>query len=65
MRISSDGPAPLHQCPACHQPQTKLQRRLSETKNGSAIYVCPRTGECSVGVDLTKMETWVVVSQPR
>ncbi len=65
MRISDSSPAAAHHCPVCHQRQTKLQRRLSETKNGSAIYVCPRTGECSVGVDLSKMDTWVVVSDPR
>ena len=64
MRITNDSPAPP-QCPVCHQPQTKLQRRLSETKNGSTIYVCPRTGECSVGVDLSKLDTWVAVWQPR
>ena len=61
MRTSHDSPASLHQCPVCHQPQTKLQRRLSETQNGSTIYVCPRTGECSVGVDLSKLDTWVAV----
>ena len=61
MRTSNESPALPHQCPVCHRPQTRLQRRLSETKNGSTIYVCPRTGECSVGVNLTKMETWVAV----
>ena len=61
MRTSHDSPASLHQGPVCHQPQTKLQRRLSETQNGSTIYVCPRTGECSVGVDLSKLDTWVAV----
>ena len=64
MRNSNESPGSTHQCPVCHQPQTKLQRRLSATQNGSAIYVCPRTGECSVGVDLAKLDTWVVVSQP-
>ena len=61
MRTSSENPAPLHQCPVCHQPQTKLKRRLSETQNGSTIYVCPRAGDCSIGVNLTKMDTWVAV----
>ena len=61
MRISNESSAPPHQCPVCHQQQTKLQRRLSETKNGSTIYVCPRAGECSVGIDLTKLDTWVAV----
>jgi hypothetical protein len=57
----SDTPVPAHHCPVCHQPQTKLQRRLSATTNGSTIYVCARWGECSVGVNLTKIETWVAV----
>jgi hypothetical protein len=61
MRTPAQSPALPHQCPVCHQPQTRLQRRLSETKNGSTIYVCPRAGECSVGVNLTKLETWVAV----
>jgi predicted RNA-binding Zn-ribbon protein involved in translation (DUF1610 family) len=60
MRISNENPV-RHECPVCHRPQTRLQRRLSETKNGSTIYVCPRAGECSVGVNLTKMDTWVAV----
>ncbi len=51
---------PAHQCPACHYPQTKLQRRLSPTTNGSIIYVCTRS-ECSIGVNLTKIDTWVAV----
>jgi hypothetical protein len=61
MRTSNESSAPLHQCPVCHHQQTKLQRRLSETKNGSTIYVCPRAGQCSIGVDLTKLDTWVSV----
>jgi hypothetical protein len=61
MRTSNESPAPPHRCPVCHEPQTKLQRRLSETKNGCTIYVCSRAGACSVGVNLTKMETWVEV----
>ena len=61
MRTPNDSPESPHQCPACHQPQTRLKRRLSETTNGSTIYVCPRAGECSVGVSLTKLDTWVAV----
>jgi hypothetical protein len=61
MRISNKNPAPLHECPVCHRPQTRLQRRLSETKNGSTIYVCSHAGECSIGVSLTKLDTWVAV----
>jgi hypothetical protein len=52
---------PPHHCPSCHQPQTKIQRRVSETARGSTIYVCARKGECSVGVDLGKVEGWVAV----
>lgn len=48
-------------CPVCAQPQTKVQRRLTETTNGSTMYVCCRAGQCSVGMDLKKMDTWVAV----
>jgi hypothetical protein len=57
----NDAPPPAHQCPVCHQPQTKLRRRLGEKTLGSTIYVCARLGECSVAVNLTKVETWVAV----
>ena len=57
----NDSPPSTHQCPVCHYPQTKVQRRLTATMNGSTTYVCARTGECSVGVNLTKLETWVAV----
>jgi hypothetical protein len=49
------------ECPVCHHPQTKVQRRLSPTKNGSTMYVCTRVGQCSVGMSLNKMDTWVAV----
>jgi hypothetical protein len=58
---ASESLSRVHQCPVCHHPQTKLQRRLTEKTNGSTIYVCARSGECSVGVNLTKVETWVAV----
>jgi hypothetical protein len=32
----------VHQCPVCHHPQTKIQRRLNGTAHGSIIYVCAR-----------------------
>lgn len=54
-------PPRTHACPVCHYPQTKLRRRLGETTQGSTIYVCARVGECSVAVNLTKVETWVAV----
>jgi hypothetical protein len=52
---------PAHQCPSCHHPQTKIQRRLGETTRGSTIYVCTRKGECSVALDMAKVDTWVAV----
>jgi hypothetical protein len=54
-------PAPAHHCPVCHQPQVKLQRRLTATTGGSIIYVCARSGDCAVGVNLSQVETWVAV----
>jgi ssDNA-binding Zn-finger/Zn-ribbon topoisomerase 1 len=55
-------PSPsVHECPVCHHPQTKIQRRLSGKANGSTIYVCARAGECSVGMNLSKVDTWVAV----
>jgi hypothetical protein len=57
----TDPAVPAHQCPVCHQPQIKLQRRLSPTTGGSIIYVCARAGECSIGVNVSQVETWVAV----
>jgi hypothetical protein len=54
-------PLLLHHCPVCHQPQTKIRRRLTDTTHGSTIYVCTRTGECSVAMNLSKVETWEAV----
>ena len=56
-----DLPPSVHDCPVCHHPQTKIQRKLGATTYGSTIYVCARSGECSVGVNLSKVETWVSV----
>lgn len=49
-----------HRCPVCHFPQTKIQRILGEGKYGSISYVCSRA-ECSIGRDLSKIETWAAV----
>jgi len=57
----SAAPQPSHNCPACHHPQVKLQRRLSATTLGATIYVCPRVTECSVGINVAKIENWVAV----
>jgi hypothetical protein len=54
---SSVGPA-LHQCPSCHQPQTKIKRVLGDGKFGSCNFVCSRM-ECVLAIDLSKLETWV------
>ena len=53
-------PAATHRCPVCQFPQTKIQRILGEGKYGSISYVCSRV-ECSVGLDLSKVETWAAV----
>lgn len=52
---------PAHRCPVCHHPQTKIQRRLGDTPRGATIYVCARSGDCSVGMNLSKVDTWVCV----
>lgn len=49
-----------HVCPVCQFPQTKIQRKLGEDTHGSITYVCARV-ECSVGIDLSRVETWSVV----
>lgn len=56
-------PAPrpvVHDCPVCHFPQTKIQRKLAGEKHGATNYVCART-ECVLGINLTKVDTWVAV----
>lgn len=61
-QLKRKDPAPsVHQCPVCHCPQTKIQRRLGDLTRGVTIYVCARASECSVGIDLSKVETWVAV----
>lgn len=49
-----------HQCPVCGCPQTKIQRILGEEKYGSTCWVRSRAA-CSVGRDLSKIDTWVAV----
>lgn len=53
-------PPPLaaHQCPSCHQLQTKIKRVLGDGKFGSSSFICSRR-ECALGIDLSKLETWV------
>jgi hypothetical protein len=60
-KASDRPPYVVPQCPVCHHPQTKVQRRLTATTNGSTTYVCTRPDECSVGVNLQKVNTWVAV----
>jgi ssDNA-binding Zn-finger/Zn-ribbon topoisomerase 1 len=50
----------LHDCPVCHTPQTKIQRKEG-AKLGATNYVCSRAGECCLGINLAKVDTWVVV----
>ena len=65
MLSSVKGPAPVvvHQCPSCQQPQTKIRRLLGEGKFGSSNFVCARR-ECALGIDLSKLETWVAEALP-
>ncbi len=51
-------PVAVHQCPSCHQPQTKIKRVLGDGKFGSSNFVCSRI-ECALGIDVSKLETWV------
>jgi len=53
-------PPATHLCPVCQFPQTKIQRILGAGKYGSTSYVCSRQ-ECAVGLDLSKIDTWVAV----
>lgn len=48
----------VHQCPSCHQPQTKIKRVLDDGKFGSRNFICSRS-ECALGIDLSKLKTWV------
>ena len=62
--MSNPKPPPrliLHDCPVCSRPQVKIARKLDGGKLGSTNYVCPRAGECALGFNLTKVDTWVVV----
>jgi hypothetical protein len=55
------GPFTPPRCPVCQHPQTRVKRRLTETMNGSTMYLCIRVGQCTVGMNLRKMDTWVAV----
>jgi hypothetical protein len=57
----TDRPVSLHHCPVCQHPQTKIQRLLGDSARGSTNYVCARASECSLGIDLAKVTTWVAV----
>jgi len=50
----------VHECPSCHQPQTKIQRKIGENPVGAVCFVCARP-DCSLGLNLTKVDTWVAV----
>ena len=51
----------VQHCPVCQFPQTKIQRKLDGERRGSTSYVCARTGECAIAINLSKLETWVAV----
>jgi hypothetical protein len=51
----------VHQCPVCQFPQTKIQRKLDGERRGATSYICARTGQCAVAINLSKLETWVAV----
>lgn len=53
------GPA-TRLCSSCQLPQTKIQRVLDKGQLGAITYVCSRPA-CSLGIDLSKLETWVAV----
>ena len=52
----------VHQCPMCHQPQVKIQRRLDGERLGATNYVCSRVGDCALAFNLKNVDTWVAVS---
>lgn len=52
----------LHECPVCHHPQTKIQRRVGGEKLGAPNYVCARSGDCCLGINLTNVENWITVA---
>ena len=58
--LSSKAHAPVdaHHCPSCREPQTKIKRVLDGGKFGSTSFVCARP-ECALGIDVSKLETWV------
>jgi hypothetical protein len=56
-------PLATHQCPSCHQPQTKIKRLLGAGKFGSSTFVCSRM-QCVLGIDVSKLETWVADRLP-
>lgn len=58
---ANDRPHTAPHCPVCQHPQTKVQRLLSDTVRGATMHVCARVGQCSVGMNLKKMDNWVAV----
>ena len=54
-------PVALHECPVCHHPQTRIQRKVDGEKLGSTNYVCARASDCCLGINLAKVDTWVSV----
>jgi hypothetical protein len=51
----------VRQCPVCQFPQTKIQRLVDGKSRGATSYICGRTGECAIAINVSKLETWVAV----
>jgi hypothetical protein len=51
----------LHVCPVCGHKQTKIQKLVGTVPRGSTTFICARAGDCSVGLSLSKIATWVAV----
>lgn len=51
----------VHHCPVCLFPQTKIQRKLNGELSGSTNYVCTRSGDCVLGINLANVDTWAAV----
>ena len=62
MQPPRKGPVPtLHVCPVCGHKQTKIQKVIGSVTCGSTTFICARAGECSAGVNLSQIATWLEV----
>jgi hypothetical protein len=51
----------VHHCPVCQFPQTKIQRKLNGELHGATNYVCARSADCVLGINLANVDTWAAV----